>query len=99
MITIHILLYDGFDELDAVGPYEVFQYAAEYGADLDVLLVTSESTDQVTASHGLTVVPDGVVPAATDANRPDILLVPGGGWEAKKANQQRVGRSPERRYS
>jgi len=85
MTTIHILLYDGFDELDAVGPYEVFRYAAECGADFDVSLVTYEPTDQVTASHGLAVVPDGVVPAANDADRADILLVPGGGWEAKES--------------
>lgn len=84
MTTIHILLYDGFDEVDAIGPFEVFQYAAESGADLDVSLVTVEATDRVTASHGLTVVPDGVLPAADAVDRPDILLIPGGGWESKE---------------
>ncbi len=81
--TIHILLYDGFDEVDAIGPYEVFQCAAEYGADLTASMVTLAEREQVTASHGLRVVPDGVLPPADDANRPDILLIPGGGWEAK----------------
>ena len=82
--TIHILLYDGFDEVDAVGPYEVFQYAAEYGADLDASLVTLDAREQVTASHGLTVVPDGLLPAVDADDRADILLIPGGGWAAKK---------------
>ena len=84
MTTIHILLYDGFDEVDAVGPYEVFQYAAESGADVDVSLVTLTDRKQVAASHGLRVVPDGVLPAADEDGRPDILLVPGGGWEARE---------------
>lgn len=82
--TIHILLYDGFDEVDAIGPYEGFQYAAEYGADLDVSLVTLDDHEQVTASHGLTVVPDSVLPAVDADDRADILLIPGGGWAAKK---------------
>jgi transcriptional regulator GlxA family with amidase domain len=32
---IDILLYDGFDELDGIGPYEVFDYALGYAADAD----------------------------------------------------------------
>ncbi|MGQ5517817.1 DJ-1/PfpI family protein [Halococcus saccharolyticus] len=73
-----IVLYEGFDELDAIGPYEVFQNAAEAGADLDVALCTLEPADRVTASHGLVIEPD----AAFDdlAADPDLVVVPGGGW-------------------
>lgn len=78
---IGILLYDGFDELDAVGPYEVFQTAAAFGADLSVRLVTLDERTQVTASHGLRVQPDGQVDP--DADRPDLLVVPGGGWNTR----------------
>lgn len=78
---IGILLYDGFDELDAVGPYEVFQTAAAFGADLSVRLVTLDKRTQVTASHGLRVQPDGQVDP--DADRPDLLVVPGGGWNTR----------------
>ena len=70
---IEILLYDGFDELDAVGPYEVFASASEQ-ADLSVSLVTLDPRERVTASHGLRVEPDGTL------GEPDILVVPGGGW-------------------
>ncbi|XVH33025.1 DJ-1/PfpI family protein [Haloferacaceae archaeon DSL9] len=80
MTTLAILLYDGFDELDAIGPFEVFQNAAEYGADIETALVTLEGRETVTASHGLRVEPDDVLPAADAPDRPDILLVPGGGW-------------------
>ena len=78
---IGILLYDGFDELDSVGPYEVFQTAAAFGADLSVRLVTLDERTQVTASHGLRVQPDGQVDP--DADRPDLLVVPGGGWNTR----------------
>lgn len=72
--SVAIVVYEGFDELDAIGPYEVFETAAALGADFDVALCTLEPTERVTASHGLTVEPDGVL---TDA---DLLVVPGGGW-------------------
>jgi transcriptional regulator GlxA family with amidase domain len=82
MFRIDIVLYEGFDELDAVGPFEVFQSAADLGAPFAVRLVTLDATDRVTASHGLRVEPDGVLPDASDvaADLADLLVVPGGGW-------------------
>lgn len=73
---VAILLFEGFDELDAIGPFEVFENAADAGADLDVALCTLEDADDVTASHGLRVGVDTTL----DALAPDLLLVPGGGW-------------------
>ncbi|WP_222916047.1 DJ-1/PfpI family protein [Natrinema sp. SYSU A 869] len=73
-ITAEIVLFDGFDELDAIGPYEVLENGAQAGASLETRLVTLEETDLVTASHGLRVEPDGTL------RDPDILLIPGGGW-------------------
>ena len=76
--TAEIVLFDGFDELDAIGPYEVLENAAQAGADLETRLVTLEGgTDEdglVTASHGLRVESQGTL------GQPDILIVPGGGW-------------------
>ncbi|MCL9817809.1 DJ-1/PfpI family protein [Natronocalculus amylovorans] len=83
-MKIGILLYQGFDEIDAIGPFEVFENAIANGADADVRLYTLESTDQITASHGLRVGVDGVLPEPTADDRPDLLVVPGGGWAAKK---------------
>ncbi|MFT4965169.1 MAG: putative intracellular protease/amidase, partial [Halobacteriales archaeon] len=68
MLDVEIALFDGFDELDAVGPYEVFQNGADVGAALTVGLVTVEPTDIVTASHGLRVEPDGIL------GDPDLLV-------------------------
>lgn len=77
---IDVVLYEGFDELDAIGPYEVFRTANDAGAPLDARLVTLTPTDSVTASHGLTVGTDGTLPAPGADDAPDVVLVPGGGW-------------------
>ncbi|KTG08369.1 AraC family transcriptional regulator [Haloprofundus marisrubri] len=79
-MRVDIVLYDGFDELDAVGPYEVFSTAAAFGADFDVRLVTLDDREQVTASHGLRVGVDGVLPDSDADDRSGLLIVPGGGW-------------------
>jgi transcriptional regulator GlxA family with amidase domain len=73
-MDLEILLYDGFDEVDAVAPYEVFRNAGTSGAALDTTMVTLSERDTVTASHGLTVGVQGTL------GSPDALLVPGGGW-------------------
>lgn len=77
-VTAEIVLFDGFDELDAIGPYEVLENAAGAGASIETRLVTLEGeADEnglVTASHGLRVEPEGTL------GRPDLLVVPGGGW-------------------
>jgi uncharacterized protein (DUF427 family)/putative intracellular protease/amidase len=78
--TIDIVLFDGVDELDAVGPLEVLRGAAARGADLEVRLVTRTEPLEVTGNHGLRLWADAVyTPGA------DILLMPGGGWIARAA--------------
>jgi len=89
---VEILCFDGFDELDAIGPYEVFANGALAGAPLETRLVTLEPTETVTASHGLRVEPDGVL------GDPDLLVVPGGGWTGEESGVSAVvddGRLPE----
>jgi putative intracellular protease/amidase len=39
-VQIDIVVFDGFDELDAIGPFEVLTNAAKLGAELSVRLVT-----------------------------------------------------------
>lgn len=89
-MDIEVLLYDGFDELDAVGPFEVFGNAARAREDVSVAMVTLEPTETVTASHGLVTVPDGVL------GEPDLLVVPGGGWVDGGARREyEAGTLPE----
>ena len=92
-MDIAIVLYDGFDNLDAIGPFEVFNHARTFGADVDVGLYTLAPQEVVTSSHGLRVQPGGVLTdeqsqasgdadgaATATAGVPDIVVVPGGGW-------------------
>jgi transcriptional regulator GlxA family with amidase domain len=65
-----ILIYDGIDELDAFGPYEVL---AEAG--FDVALVTHPATDRIATARGVIVVPHRQL-----SDRAGLLVVPGGGW-------------------
>jgi transcriptional regulator GlxA family with amidase domain len=83
---VAIVIYDGFDELDAIGPYEVLRNAVSQGIDLSVRLCTLDETDEVRASHGLRVVPDSVLDDFdVDGTGPDLLVVPGGGWNDRSA--------------
>lgn len=86
-VNIAIVLFDGFDNLDAIGPFEVFNHAKTFGAELEVGLYTLAPQDIVTSSHGLRVEPDGVLGVPDErtslgaARSPNLVLVPGGGWE------------------
>jgi transcriptional regulator GlxA family with amidase domain len=74
-IRIAILVFDGVEELDALGPYEVFSVARQAGADLEVRLVTHGEVDEVRAAHGLVFRPQGRLDESAD-----VVVVPGGGW-------------------
>jgi transcriptional regulator GlxA family with amidase domain len=76
MMRIAIVLYQGFDELDAIGPYEVLRSAAAGGAPVEVLLVTSEPIGAVRGAHGLILEPQGKL----EGGLFDLVIVPGGGW-------------------
>lgn len=73
---IAVVVYDGFDEMDAVGPYEVLSSAANRGCDLEVSIRTLEPAERVTAGHGLRIEADGTL----EDFDPDVVVVPGGGW-------------------
>jgi transcriptional regulator GlxA family with amidase domain len=77
-MQIDIVLYDGFDELDALAPYEVFQSAAVLGADIQAELVGAHGGGTITADHGARIVVDR---GPSDAC--DMVLVPGGGWNTR----------------
>ncbi|GAA0717526.1 transcriptional regulator GlxA family with amidase domain [Halorubrum trapanicum] len=95
-MNVDILLYDGFDELDAIGPYEVFDYALGYAAEGSgatesessgdagrVRYVALDERERVTASHGTRAGVDGTLPDPDADDAPDLLVVPGGGWSAR----------------
>lgn len=72
--TVGILLFDGAEELDYIGPWEVFQIAARFDPSFSVLAV-AESDAPVRSSHGLRVLADTRLASAPHI---DVLLAPGG---------------------
>jgi transcriptional regulator GlxA family with amidase domain len=71
-ITTGILLFDGAEELDFVGPWEVFTMARRPG---DAVVTIAERSGPVRCAKGLRVLPDHALP---DAPALDVLVVPGG---------------------
>jgi transcriptional regulator GlxA family with amidase domain len=73
-MDIEIIVFDGFDELDAIGPFEVLRHAANAGAPFAVSLVGADGPGEISAANGLTMLVEQGIGA------PDALVVPGGGW-------------------
>ncbi|HDR8095210.1 TPA: DJ-1/PfpI family protein [Bacillus cereus] len=79
-MKIQIVLFDGFGELVSFAPFEVLKRAIEEGAPFTVELVSSVQKQEVTISFGITVKLHDFLRMD---NRPDLLIVPGGGWNHK----------------
>jgi transcriptional regulator GlxA family with amidase domain len=80
MRTIGILIFDGVEELDFVGPWEVFTMANEVAPRFAMeppfsVQLIAEGSDPIHCAKKMRVLPDRTT-ADTDAL--DILLVPGG---------------------
>jgi transcriptional regulator GlxA family with amidase domain len=74
-MNVEILLFDGFDELDAMGPWEILGGLAQLRDDVSARLVTLEGARDVRADHGAVIQAHGAL-----SERPDVVIVPGGGW-------------------
>ena len=79
MTTIGILVFDGAEELDFVGPWEVFTASSmlreHAGEEPDRVVLVAEDSGPVRCAKGLRVLPD-----VTFADHPalDVVLAPGG---------------------
>ena len=74
MTTIAILLFEGVEELDFAGPWEVFRVAQGEDPTFDVYTV-AEHLEPIRCANGLRVLADRTL---ADAGRPDVIVVPGG---------------------
>lgn len=74
MHKIGFLVFDQMDELDFVGPLEVFGMASRFGADCQTLIV-AEELKHVRCRHDLDVLPRHTFSDCPDL---DMLIVPGG---------------------
>jgi transcriptional regulator GlxA family with amidase domain len=76
-VRIGILLFEGAEELDWAGPWEVLTaWASRRDLDVPVEVVTlAASTEPVRCAKGLRVLPDRTV---DEAGKLDVVVVPGG---------------------
>jgi hypothetical protein len=58
-LTVDIVVFDGVDELDAIGPLEVFRSAGAMGGGVVARLFTREPHRHVTGAYGLRFEADG----------------------------------------
>ena len=75
MTTYGLLIFDGAEELDFVGPWEVFTTSSMLRHHADTVLLLAEHPGAIRCSNGMRVLPDHTL----DGHPPlDVLLVPGG---------------------
>ncbi|MFJ8490463.1 DJ-1/PfpI family protein [Streptomyces sp. NPDC094038] len=74
-LRVRILMCDGVEEQDAIGPRDVFGHAVQAGGQVETTLVRPSAPGEVTCFFGTR----NVVPAAWDPTDADVLIVPGGG--------------------
>lgn len=90
MTRFGVLFYDDFEELDAVGPWEVFAASSMVrhlaGHDPDEVLAIAQRAEPVRASKGLRIVPDYVFYEHPPL---DVVVVPGGmGFREESSNEE-----------
>jgi len=73
-LRVHIVVFDGMDDLDVVGPFSVLGMAARAGLGVEVGL-TALSGSPATTRGGLPLHPEPWAPEEAD-----VLIVPGGGY-------------------
>jgi len=89
--TVGLVLFEGAEELDWAGPWEVFRHAGMNDA-LDTVLIAEQSP--VTSAKGLRVLPDHLL---DDAPHLDVVMVPGGlATRTERDNERLVGWLRER---
>lgn len=70
-----MVVFDGVDEMDVMGPFEVWGSAARQGL-LEVALVALDGPAELKGMNGL----EFRATAGLGSTDPDAVFVPGGGW-------------------
>ena len=85
--TFGILLFPEAEELDFVGPWEVFgNFATFFDKEWQVVSI-AQTRDPVRCANGLTVVPDHTF---DDCPAVDVLLIPGGQGTRREVDNERL---------
>ncbi len=83
-VTIAIALWDGVEELDFAGPYEVLTAWARMSERPISVRTVAHTTEPVRCSHDLKVVPDSTW---EDVGKLDLLVLPGGDTRPLQADE------------
>ena len=75
MTTYGLLIFDGAEELDFAGPWEVFTSSAMLRDQADTVVLIAQQSEPVRCAKGMRVLPDHTL---TSHPPLDVLLVPGG---------------------
>jgi transcriptional regulator GlxA family with amidase domain len=86
---IAIVLWDGVEELDFAGPYEVLTAWARASERPVTVSAVGRSTEPVTCSHGLRVIPDRSFDELGDV---DLFVNPGGRVDPLLADDDYIAR-------
>src|SRR5690606_36496551 len=92
-MPVQIVLFDGFDPLDVIAPFEVFVAGSEHFLDnaLDIALVSAEGArDVVSGLQSVTL----RAPARLDPHGPGIIIGPGASGPVDDAPDQGVETIP-----
>src|SRR5438067_5180256 len=86
--SIAIALFDGVEELDVAGPWEVLSWwAREWPEDEVEVFTVADSTDAITCAKGMRMLPDRTW---QDAGSIDVLVYPGGRGTRPQLGDQRI---------
>jgi transcriptional regulator GlxA family with amidase domain len=84
---IGILIFDDAEELDFVGPYEVFTMARQSKPESYETLLIAQRDAPVRCAKGMTVLPQATI---ANCGPLDVLLVPGGQGTRREVNNQEL---------
>jgi transcriptional regulator GlxA family with amidase domain len=79
-MRVDLVVFEGVEELDVFGPYEVLRLGAAMGADLQCSLVSNRHEGLIHAAHGARFAADAPFEPGAE-----VLVVPGGGWVSRRA--------------
>lgn len=85
MKTIGILIFDDAEELDFVGPWEVFTMANVVAPDTHEVVLIAEDDRPIRCAKGMRVLPNVVT---AHCPRLDVLLIPGGQGTRREVENQ-----------
>src|SRR6476659_7099517 len=92
-MTIAVAIWDGVEELDVVGPYEVLaSWGAQSNGNAVHVYTVAERADEVRCAHGLRLLPDRTW---SDVGEIDVLVLPGGNARPQAEDERVLGRVRE----